>query len=362
MNKFRFFLGAGIILSLLLPILAVHASDGADMIDTYLYAKLNALMLLFESVSIVPEITPEALTVFGLLICFCLLLWLEIKFPKYQWPINKLVRSVYTNFNLFLFNNIVLSLLSMSTLIVMTDDYLNPGLLQHIPNSVWYPVLSFLLLDLFAYLWHVACHKLDFLWMYHKVHHSDQYLNVSTTFRLHVIEIIIFAMVKLCFIISLGIDKATALVIEAVTTLFIMFHHTNICFSSEKLVGRLFVVPALHQVHHSIERKEHDRNYGAVLSIWDRLFGTLTELEPAAIGIKTESPPDFWGQLKFGFTPDHSPSIPTNPEPARPGQGNIQSMIAEAAYYKAQQRAFSPGNELVDWLEAEAEISRSVCT
>jgi len=66
--------------------------------------------------------------------------------------------------------------------------------------------------------------------------------------------------------------------------------------------------------------------------------------------------------LKFGFTPDHSPSIPTNPEPARPGQGNIQSMIAEAAYYRAQQRAFSPGNELADWLEAEAEISRSVCT
>lgn len=76
------------------------------------------------------------------------------------------------------------------------------------------------------------------------------------------------------------------LINEAIITFFVMFHHTNISFKGEILLGRVLIVPYLHRAHHSIQRNEHDNNYGAVLSLWDRLFGTLAELETAKIGIK----------------------------------------------------------------------------
>jgi hypothetical protein len=130
-----------------------------------------------------------------------------------------------------------------------------------------------------------------------------------------------------------------------------MLHHTNISLLGERFLGRVIITPYLHRVHHSTQRDEHDRNYGAVLSIWDRLFGTLAELKPAAIGIKGNSPQDIIALIKFGFILQTPPSV----QPA-----NLDAMIAKAAYYKAEKRGFYPGNDLRDWLEAKSEIMRLV--
>ena len=132
-------------------------------------------------------------------------------------------------------------------------------------------------------------------------------------------------------------------------TLFIMFHHTNISFKGEKLLSYFIIVPSLHRTHHSKQRCEHDSNYGAVLSLWDWLFGTRSELKPAEIGIKGNSPQDLVNLIKFGF----GFTLPTPPtvQPV-----NLDAMIAEAAYYKAEKRGFSPGNDIRDWLEAKSEI------
>jgi len=302
-----------------------------------------------------PTITIEALTICLLLFCFFTLLNLETRFPKKSWPFKKLAQSYYTNISLFLFNNTVLSLLSISTLLALAEQHSDHGLLGLVANPGWKIVLSLVLLDLLAYVWHFACHNMNCLWMFHKVHHSDSYLNVSTAFRLHIIDLALLTIIKVAFIILIGIDKTTALVSEAITTLFVMFHHTNIGFSGETRLSYLIIVPTLHRMHHSIERVEHDQNLGAVLSLWDRLFGTLTEGEPVAIGIKNNSPLGFFDQLKLGFTPNDAPSnVLSIPEVS------VQSMIAEAAYYKAQHRQFSPGNEIADWLQAEAEIRKIV--
>jgi hypothetical protein len=132
-------------------------------------------------------------------------------------------------------------------------------------------------------------------------------------------------------------------------TFFVMFHHTNISFMGEKLLGHVIIVPSLHRTHHSTQRCEHDSNYGAVLSLWDRLFGTLSELKPVEIGIKGNSPQDLVNLIKFGF----GFTLPTPPSVQ---SINLDAMIAEAAYYKAEKRGFYPGNEIQDWLEAKREI------
>jgi sterol desaturase/sphingolipid hydroxylase (fatty acid hydroxylase superfamily) len=295
------------------------------------------------------------LATYSLLIIFVVLSALELNYPKRRLPLNQLRRSYQTNAGLFVFNSIIISLMSATPLLMIADRYSNWGMLNYITNSAWKTLLSFILLDLMLYFWHRASHSFDSLWMFHKVHHNDPYLNVSTAFRLHIVELLIITLLKSAYIVLFGVDKTLVLTNEAFLTMFIMFHHTNISFNGEKRLGQVIIVPYLHRAHHSTERNEHDNNYGAVFSLWDRLFGTFIEREPAEIGIKNNSPQTVFGLVKFGF-------ISANPTsaPVCELSSDIKAMIAEAAYYKAEKRAFKPGNELRDWLEAKREIIRMV--
>ena len=296
-----------------------------------------------------PTMVPGEVLALTLLMVFTVLATLEFHAPKEKLPKKHLRQSYKTNFSLFIVNSIALSLVSASSLLVLAERYSDKGLLNSLSSPAWKAVLSFLMLDLLMYLWHKASHSFDCLWMFHKVHHNDPYLNITTSFRIHFLELVITNILKAVLIIILGIEEAMVLTSEAIMTLFIMFHHTNISFKGEKLLGQVIIVPSLHRTHHSVQRSEHDSNYGAVLSLWDRLFGTRLELEPAEIGIKGCSPLDLVNLIKFGF----GFNLPTPPS-VQPI--NIDAMIAEAAYYKAEKRGFYPGNDIRDWLEAKSEI------
>lgn len=294
------------------------------------------------------ELTGE-LVAFALLICFVGLSNLEARFPKIFRPARQTRQSYQTNISLFVFNSVLMSVCSVSTLFMVAERYSSYGLLNYVPNPGLKALLAFLAIDLLLYVWHLICHRVDALWMFHRVHHNDPYLNVSTAFRLHFVEILATNSLKALLIIVLGIDKMLVLAIETLVTLCIMFHHTNISFKNERILGQVMIVPFLHRVHHSTERSEHDRNYGAALSVWDRLFGTLSEIEPDRIGIKGSSPQDLINLIKFGFGLE---------APVRVRPANLDAMIAEAAFYKAEKRNFYPGYDLRDWLEAKADILR----
>ncbi len=282
-----------------------------------------------------------------LLMVFVILSILELCAPREKLPKRHLHQSYKTNICLFVVNSIAMSIVSASSLLILAERYSDKGLLNTLSSPVWKAILSFLMLDLLMYLWHKASHSFDCLWMFHKVHHNDPYLNVTTSFRIHFLELVITNFLKGILIILLGIEEAIVLTSEALMTLFIMFHHTNISFLGEKLLSYVIIVPSLHRTHHSKERCEHDSNYGAVLSLWDRLFGTLADLIPAEIGIKGDSPQNLVNLIKFGFVLHTPPTV----EPI-----NLDAMIAEAAYYKAEKRGFSPGDDIRDWLEAKREI------
>jgi len=298
-----------------------------------------------------PTMVPGEVLALTLLMVFATLATLEFHAPREKIPKKHLRQSYKTNFSLFIFNSISMSLVSASSLLILAKRYSGKGLLNTLFSPAWKAVLSFLLLDLLMYLWHKASHSFDCLWMFHKVHHNDPYLNITTSFRIHILELLITNILKAVLIILLGIEEAMVLTIEAIMTLFVMFHHTNISFMGEKLLGHVIIVPSLHRTHHSTQRNQHDSNYGAVLSLWDRLFGTLSELKPAEIGIKGSSPQDIINLIKFGFTLQ----TPSSVQPI-----DLEAMIAEAAYYKAEKRGFYPGNDLRDWLEAKSEIIRLV--
>lgn len=292
------------------------------------------------------ELTGE-LVASGLLLCFVGFSNLENRLPKIMGSFRQARLSYQTNISLFIFNNLLMSVFSVTSLFVIADQYSSYGSFQYVSSSTLKVILAFLAFDLLLYLWHQLCHRVDALWVFHRVHHNDPHVNVSTAFRLHFIEVLITNSLKALLIILLGIDKVTVLILESFVTVCIMFHHTNTSFKYERLLGYFMIVPYLHRVHHSKERNEHDRNYGAVLSVWDRVFGTFSELEPKQLGINGSSPQDLFNLIKFGLGLE-------TPIRARPA--NLDEMIAEAAYYKAEKRNFYPGYELCDWLEAKKEI------
>jgi sterol desaturase/sphingolipid hydroxylase (fatty acid hydroxylase superfamily) len=289
----------------------------------------------------------EGGTALVLFLVFVLCAISESYFPRQKPLAGQLRQSYRTNIELFVFNSLVISLLSIPSLLALAERYSDKGLLNYVSNPAWKATLSFLAMDLLLYGVHKASHSFDCLWMFHKVHHNDRYLNVSTAFRIHFAEIIIINLIKALLIVVLGIQSALVLANEAIITFFTMLHHTNISFRGERFLGLVIITPYLHRAHHSVQRDEHDNNYGSVLSIWDRLFGTLAELKPAQIGINGNSPQDMINLIKYGFTWVGSSSVRAV---------DLDKMIAEAAYYKAEKRDFRPGNELKDWLEAKREI------
>lgn len=294
-----------------------------------------------------PTQLPAELLAFTLLIAFAMLSTLEFYAPRDKLPSWPLRRSYLTNISLFVVNSCIVSVLSASSLLALAERYSHHNVLNnYLPSPAWQAALAFLLLDLSLYVWHRAAHHFEWLWLFHKVHHNDPYLNISTSFRIHIGELLGTYAIKALLIMALGIKASVIISCEAVLTFFILFHHTNIRFKGERWLSYFVIVPALHRTHHSTLRAEHDSNYGTVLSLWDRLFGTYKDCHAAHIGSSYASPQTLIPLLAFGFyTP--TPLIET---PC------LEAMIAEAAYYKAERRGFSPGNEIRDWLEAKREI------
>jgi sterol desaturase/sphingolipid hydroxylase (fatty acid hydroxylase superfamily) len=219
-------------------------------------------------------------------VLFVLLLAMELIRPYRRFGKKVAGASVTTNTAAFLFNNIILTLFSATSLFVIAQHYSHIGLLGGMDNGPVKYILSFLLFDFAIYAWHVASHHFEFLWRFHKIHHSDKSFNVTTGFRFHVFDTFIELIYKSVVIVVLGLNAYTVLVCELIKTLFVMFHHCNISFEGEQQLSKFIIVPYLHRAHHSALRSEHDSNYGIVLSIWDRIFGTRKEVVPDKIGLE----------------------------------------------------------------------------
>ena len=154
------------------------------------------------------------------------------------------------------------------------------GLLHRSSISAgWQFGLAFLALDLWTYWWHRANHRLPLLWRFHRMHHSDPSMDVSTALRFHGGELLLSALLRLPLIPLLGLSLPAVAAYSAAVVVVTEFHHANIGLrdSLDRAV-RLFVVsPNMHKVHHSRERRETDSNYATVFSGWDRIFATYRE-------------------------------------------------------------------------------------
>ena len=149
------------------------------------------------------------------------------------------------------------------------------GLLSMAPLSPFVKLgLAALALDFWTYWWHRANHRLPFLWRFHRMHHSDPAMDVTTATRFHLGEIALSTIARFGLIPLVGIPLSVIVGYELVLLLSTQFHHSNIGLPAgiDRFLQVVIVSPNMHRMHHSIERVETDSNYSSVLSVWDRLF------------------------------------------------------------------------------------------
>jgi len=138
-------------------------------------------------------------------------------------------------------------------------------------------IVSFLLMDLAFYYWHVANHRIPFLWRFHNVHHVDPELDVSTAFRFHFGEVALSSIFTVVQISLIGISAWAYAIYQIAFQLEVLFHHSNLRLPIrfERLLNKLVVTPRMHGIHHSQVQRENNSNFGTVFSWWDRLHRTL---------------------------------------------------------------------------------------
>ncbi|NOT78799.1 MAG: sterol desaturase family protein [Bacteriovoracaceae bacterium] len=137
-------------------------------------------------------------------------------------------------------------------------------------------VLTFVVFDFTIYFQHVYSHKWNFLWIFHKVHHTDPDLDVTSALRFHPVEILYSLGYKIVIVLLVGANPFSILVFEVVLNSMAMFNHANLYIPPkfEKVLRFVFVTPQMHIIHHSIEKNESDTNFGFNFSIWDYMFKT----------------------------------------------------------------------------------------
>jgi sterol desaturase/sphingolipid hydroxylase (fatty acid hydroxylase superfamily) len=187
---------------------------------------------------------------------------------------------------LFIFTALPVQLLLISFIVVLSKwanlhhwGFLN--LISWHSKGLGYYVLAFVLLDFCEYVYHVIMHKVDTLWKFHLVHHSDLKVDVSTTIREHPGETFIRTCFLMLWVFILGPLVSVLILRQIFQSFSNIIAHTQfrLSYRANKIIGFIFITPNLHHVHHHYQLPYTDCNYGDVLSIWDRIFGTICELE-----------------------------------------------------------------------------------
>ena len=149
------------------------------------------------------------------------------------------------------------------------------GLLHRLTLPVWAEwLVAILLFDAWTYLWHRSNHRIPFLWRFHRVHHSDPHMDVTTANRFHLGEITLSSLLRVPVIILTGVTLSQLALYELLMFAVVQFHHANLSVSEkgDRMLRLVIVTPYMHKVHHSRWQPETDSNYSSLLSIWDRLF------------------------------------------------------------------------------------------
>jgi sterol desaturase/sphingolipid hydroxylase (fatty acid hydroxylase superfamily) len=145
-------------------------------------------------------------------------------------------------------------------------------------------IAAFIIVDLVWYVYHRMSHRIRLLWAAHQVHHNSQYLNYFTALRQKwnpVLELVLWIPLPL-----IGIPAWVIFSAFSFNLIFQFFLHTESLDRLPRWMEFVFNTPSHHRVHHGSDADYLDKNYGGVLILWDRMFGTFkAETHAARYGL-----------------------------------------------------------------------------
>lgn len=206
------------------------------------------------------------------------------------WVLEGYYKLVFTKYNKWRHAKTNLILLALVMLINVVFGIATVGIFLWLDNSnfgllhlfnapVWVELLlSIMVLDLIAqYFVHYLLHKINWMWRLHTVHHSDKNVDVTTGTRHHPFDFIIRETFALIAVVIMGMPIAFYLFYRILSVLFTYFTHANISLpiQLDKALSYVIVTPNMHKFHHHYQMPWTDSNFGNMLSIWDRFFGTF---------------------------------------------------------------------------------------
>ncbi len=241
-------------------------------------------------------ITADTLRTLAGLTGFFLFAAIENIFP-FAKRIDPILRHYRINLSLMICNAALLSLL-VGGITATYAQFLSAhriGLLHQF--DIGWPMKVFLtlvFLDGVTYFVHMAYHRVPLLWRFHRVHHTDRDLDVTSASRFHPGEIILSFGIRLAAVTLWGPPWEAVVIFEGTLFFFAQWGHSNFTIPKqiEPTVRLLFVTPDMHRLHHSDYRAETDSNYSTVLSCWDRIFRTYTKAPQRALVLGLAEYPD----------------------------------------------------------------------
>ncbi|MEL6252265.1 MAG: sterol desaturase family protein [Bacteroidota bacterium] len=209
----------------------------------------------------------------------------EFFYELYKKKINKWrLGEMWASFSVFL----VAQLTEKVSVVAFTGAFyfLSQYISWQVPINIWTTILCILLIDFLYYWEHRIEHRVRALWTYHSIHHSSPIYNYTTALRVSFIDSFVTWIFYLPAIL-IGFHPYVVL-------LAILFMLTYQFWLHTEIIGKLgwyekiFMTPSQHRVHHGSDDIYLDKNYGAILSIWDRMFGTFQEeLHTPTYGLTT---------------------------------------------------------------------------
>ena len=199
------------------------------------------------------------------------------------WPFRRPLESRWRRYAINLFiagsNALFLSVLLGGLLVSIYHHFelQRFGVLHQLGIDSWWNVaVTVIVLDGVTYLWHRAYHGMPAMWRMHRVHHSDRELDVTTSGRFHLTEMVLSAVFRLGVLAVLGAAVSSVVIFEIVFGLLNQLEHSNLRIPEplETALRWIIVTPDMHRIHHSQETAHTNSNYSTIFSWWDRLLGT----------------------------------------------------------------------------------------
>jgi len=224
---------------------------------------------------------------------FAFLLFLE-RLAPFAEPEQRKPFRVFLHLGLSLMNSVVLYAL-MAWPIYLTLSFARSneiGLAPFLGLTGWVEIaLTVIAFDFWDYWMHRANHKVGFLWRFHKAHHTDMELDVTTASRFHIGELLISNCVKCLVILAWGPSFWGLVCFDVLMNGSSQFHHGNIKIplGTQDVLEKIIVSPRMHRCHHALHHSCTNTNFSTILSIWDRIArsyhwtGDLSELAPLGV-------------------------------------------------------------------------------